>query len=136
MFYLKNSLCAEGRPCAPQGLASLVQSLCGCLVRLLVQKPCAEPCAGMLPRQPLFSEFKPPPGSIPFFFVVGSTTALRFTLLRCVYIYIYMFPKQLLAVRGPGGQEDVLEGGLVVPPPISATPIAICASESQKHLMK
>ena len=47
-----------------------------------------------------------------------------------------MSPKQLLAVRGPGGQEDVLEGGLVVPPPISATPIAICASESQKYLMK
>ena len=54
MFYLKNSLCAEGRPCAPQGLASLVQSLCGCLLQRLVRKPCAAPCADVFPERPLF----------------------------------------------------------------------------------
>ena len=50
----KNSFRAEGRPCAPQGLASLVQSLCGCLLQRLVRKPCAEPCADVFPKRPLF----------------------------------------------------------------------------------
>ena len=47
-------MCAEGRPCAPQGLASLVQSLCGCLLQRLVRKPCAKPCADVFSKRLLF----------------------------------------------------------------------------------
>ena len=117
LYFIKKSLCAEGRPCAPQGLASLVQSLCGCLVRLLVQKPCAEPCADMFPRQPLFSTVRldKVPCVVPCLFSEGVSMWVYYEV-RATSVHSenqeliwnpfeasYEFPKQLLAVRGPGG---------------------------------